>query len=396
MLTLSPRQARTLLVRYHNLDGMDALKGLEGVKAVMRRLGTIQYDPLDVVGRNADLALQARVRGYRRDMLRRLLYQDHFLVDGYDKEMCIYLARDFGAFAPQRAIHAEGIRRWLEGRGQGEGFEMIDQVLSIIREKGPCALTDIPLGASGDYNWGPRRPSGAAMEYLFRLGRLCVADKAGTQRRFDLAERVLPPDCLAVPDLEGDAFDDWYVLRRVRCVGLLWGRNGPAWQGCVVSSVGRRSAALDRLRDQGRLIPCCVGDLRETFYAVPEALEGMDAYPARPRARFLAPLDNLMWDRDMIEALYGFRYRWEVYTPVNKRQYGYYALPVLYGDRLVARLDAESVARAGCFRLRGWWWEDGVRPGKGMLAALEWEMRRFAEYLEVPCDEGNMDWLTRA
>ena len=160
MLELTNRQARRLLVRYHNLDGADRFAGLEGARAVMDRLGTIQFDPLNVVGRNADLALQARVRGYRPEHLRRLLYEEHALVDGYDKEMCIYTARDFGNFAPQRALHAADTRRWLAGRGQGEAFDMLDDILAIIREKGPCALTDIPLGESKDFGWGPRRPSG--------------------------------------------------------------------------------------------------------------------------------------------------------------------------------------------------------------------------------------------
>ena len=123
MLTLTNRQVRDLLIRYHNLDGADRFRGIEGVRAVMDRLGTIQYDPLNVVGRNADLVLQARVRGYRPEMLQRLLYLDHWLVDGYDKEMCVYTARNFGDYAPQRRLHARDARNWLEGRGQGEAFE---------------------------------------------------------------------------------------------------------------------------------------------------------------------------------------------------------------------------------------------------------------------------------
>ena len=85
MLTLTNREARALLVRYHNLDGADRFRGIDGARAVMDRLGTIQFDPLNVVGRNADLVLQARVQGYRPDMLQALLYRDRFLVDGYDK-----------------------------------------------------------------------------------------------------------------------------------------------------------------------------------------------------------------------------------------------------------------------------------------------------------------------
>ena len=396
MRTLTSRQARQLLVRYHNLDGRDGFRGIAGVRAVMDRLGTLQFDPLNVAGRNADLALQARVRDYRPEQLRALLYDEHFLVDGYDKEMCMYTARDFGAFAPQRALHAADARAWLEGRGQGEAFDMLEVILSAIRERGPLSLTDIPMGESKDFGWGPRRPSGAAIEYLFRSGRLCVADKSGTQRRFDLTERVLSPECLITPKRDAQAFADWYTLRRVRCVGLVWGRAGGAWQGYVVSDNAARRAALDRLCEAGQLAPVRVEGRSETFYAPPEALDMAEtAAPAR-QARFIAPLDNLMWDRAMVEALFGFRYRWEVYTPVSKRQYGYYVLPVLYGSRFVARFDPEPAGKAGCFRLRGWWWEPDARPSRAMLEAVEIAMGRFAAFLGVPCAPENMDLVRRA
>ena len=309
--------------------------------------------------------------------------------------MCVYVARDFPDFAPQRALHAEDARRWLTNRGQGEAFDMLDDILAVIREKGPCRLTDIALGASKDYGWGPRKPSGAAMEYLFRAGRLCISGKTGTQRHFDLAERVLPPECLAPVERDAAAFAEWYVRRRVAGVGLLWGRRGGAWQGYVVSEERARRAALARLVVRGELIPCHIEDQREMFYAVPEALAALDRLDRRPSVRFIAPLDNLLWDRDMLEALFGFRYRWEVYTPVAKRQYGYYVLPVLYGSRFVARFEPEPVNQAGCLRVKGWWWEDGVRVSRAILEAVEAALRRFARYLGVSCTPENMDAVRR-
>ena len=396
MLTLTNRQARALLVRYHNLDGADGFRGLDGARAVMGRLGTIQFDPLNVAGRNPDLVLQARVRGYRPDHLRSLLYEERFLTDGYDKEMCIYTAKDFAAFAPIRAMRSADARRWLEGRGQGEAFDMLDDVLDIIRRRGPSSLSDIPIGESKDFGWGPRRPSGAAIEYLFTSGRLCVSDKAGIQRRFDLAENVLPAAFLAPVEREGDAFADWYVKRRLGCVGLLWDRRGGAWQGYVVGNDATRKAALNRLSERGEIVPCRVEGIRAQFYALPEAVSMLEGAVRRPTVRFIAPLDNLMWDRDMVEALFAFRYRWEVYTPVVKREYGYYVLPVLYGDRFVARFEPENVSKAGCLRVKGWWWEDGVRVSAALLSAVEAALARFSRFLGVESAPGNMDAVRNA
>ena len=396
MLTITNRQARQALVRWHNLDGADGFRGLDGARSLMDRLGTIQFDPLNVAGRNPDLVLQARVRNYCPEHLRRLLYEERHLVDGFDKEMCIYTARDFPAFAPIRARRASDGRRWLEGRGQGEAFVMLEDILSIIESRGPSSLSDIPIGESKDFGWGPRRPSGAAIEYLFAAGRLCVSDKAGTQRRFDLTERVLPPECLAPIERDEDAFADWYVKRRLGCVGLLWDRRGGAWQGYVVGDDKARKAALERLSDRGEIVPLRVEGQRARFYALPEVIEGMDDISRRPSCRFIAPLDNLMWDRDMIQALFGFRYRWEVYTPIDKREYGYYVLPVLYGSRFVARFEPESVSKAGCLQIKAWWWEDGVRVSDAMLNAVEAALVRFAKFLGVDNRAGNMDIVRSA
>ena len=396
MIELSQRQAREALVRWHNLDGADGFRGLDGARAVMDRLGTIQFDPLNVAGRNAELVLQARVRGFKPEHLRRLLYEERFLVDGFDKEMCIYTAKDFPAFAPIRARRSEDGRRWMEGRGQGEGFQMLDEVLDIIRHRGPSSLSDIPIGESKDFGWGPRRPSGAAIEYLFAAGKLCVSDKAGVQRLFDLTERVLPPKCLKAVERSPEDFEDWYVKRRLGCVGLMWDKRGGAWQGYVVGDDRARKAALSRLSERGEIVPCRVEGQKVPFYALPEVIDGISGDNRRPSCRFIAPLDNLMWDRAMIEALFGFRYRWEVYTQVSKREYGYYVLPVLYGSRFVARFEPEPVGKANCLRVKAWWWEDGVRASRAMLTAVEAALVRFARFLDVENDPENMTIVSKA
>ena len=163
----------------------------------------------------------------------------------------------------------------------------------------------------------------------------------------------------------------------------------------MLSQESLRKPALERLSERGALVRCRIEGRRETFYALPHALELLDRPARAPHARFIAPLDNLLWDRDMVEALFGFKYRWEVYTPLAKRQYGYYVLPVLYGNRFVARFDPEPASRAGQFRVKSWWWEDGIRPSRTMLAEIEREMRRFAAYLGMPSAPENMDAVRR-
>ena len=110
-------------------------------------------------------------------------------------------------------------------------------------------------------------------------------------------------------------------------------------------------------------------------------------------ARFLAPLDNLMWDRQMLQKLFDFEYRWEVYTPAPKRKYGYYVLPVLYNGNFVARFEPEYASKTGKFIVKNWWWEDRVEPDRKMREAIEKEMERFASFLQVENSADNVKKL---
>lgn len=109
--------------------------------------------------------------------------------------------------------------------------------------------------------------------------------------------------------------------------------------------------------------------------------------------RFIAPLDNIMWDRQMLEAMFNFTYRWEVYTPVAKRKYGYYVLPVLYNDQFVARFEAEPINKAKEFIVKNWWWEPEIKPDDDMKEAIVKEMARFSGFLGVQNSKDNLSKL---
>ena len=104
---------------------------------------------------------------------------------------------------------------------------------------------------------------------------------------------------------------------------------------------------------------------------------------AKSYTRFIAPLDNMIWDRKMTEALFDFTYSWEVYTPVAKRKFGYYVLPVLYNGNFIARFEAEPVRETGEFIIKNWWWEPGIEPMDDMKDSIVKEMVHFAEFLQV-------------
>ena len=159
MRTISKQQAARFLLLHHGLIGPYRYTGKDGALAFIRSVGSIQYDPVDVCGRNAELVLQARVKGFRKEMLQELLYQDRKLIDFWDKCMAIFPVEDWPYFARKRnapIYNVEALTPTLDG------------VRQTIRENGPCCSEDVPNGKTKiRWPWGTAPVGRAALEALF-------------------------------------------------------------------------------------------------------------------------------------------------------------------------------------------------------------------------------------
>ena len=385
-LRLTKPEARRFLVRYHGLDACaQSWSGRDGIIEYMRRVGAMQYDPLDVVGRNPDLVLQSRIAGYRRAMLEELLYRDRALVDNWDKQMSIHLAAEWPHRARVRAAHADAVRGWLHWRNSGAALEQLGRVRDALAALGPALPAALGFGAVDNKSgWGSRNAAGAALEYLSAQGAAGIHSRRNTQKIFDLIERLLPADLLAAPDPFADDRDFllWYAARRIDAVGLAANRNGGTWLVHLLDSVEKRAPLLEELAESGRLRRVEIDGIKTAYY-MPAACEHFLDMPEiqEPEIRFLAPLDNLIFDRKLIEQLFDFKYGWEVYTPESKRQYGYYVLPVLYGDQLIARFEPAPHRGRAKLEIKAWWWEPGIRQTPKLRSAVAAAKKRFQSYL---------------
>lgn len=381
-----------MLCRYHNLDGAEKLRGKEGAEKMMRRIHSVQYDPLNVVARNADLVLQARVEDYKESFLCDLLYGEHKLVDGFDKEMCVYESKDFARFRHVRGEHEKHVVSMLQYRNQLGALDILDDVRDFVEKHGRTGTKDISIGEARESRWGHKKLSSAALDYLFNSGELCVAAKRGTQKYFDLTERVLESkDLRCDENLTIEEFLEWYVERRIQSVGFLWNKSGGAWQGHFLSENEIRNSTLQTLLEKNKIDEMQIEGIKEPFYVSKNFQKYMKCQASGIYARFLAPLDNILWDRKMLETLFDFAYRWEVYTPAAKRKFGYYVLPVLCDGQFVARFEAEPIHEAGEFVIKNWWWEQGIKVNDEMKECIAQEMERFARFLQVNNSEKNIE-----
>lgn len=384
--TISKEQARRFMLAYHSLWPPRQLAGKQGALQFMQTVRCVQFDPVNVVGWNPDLVFQSRVGDYTSKMLDDLLYADRLLWDGFDKVGSIILVEDWPAFARRREHYHE--HAWLP---EEQALKLHPLILDAIRERGPLSSIDLEQQESVGGYWGfPIRAERAALENLYNMGEVGIHHRVGTRRYFDLIKRLLPPAILEHGD-PNDTLEDyqnWHVLRRVASLGLAHASGTEAWQGIFGVKGLERRALLRALVERGDLQDIAVeGIPRQVFYMRASDANLLEALPPQSmpeaRAALLAPLDNLLWDRNLVRWIFDFDYVWEVYKPAHKRSYGHYVLPVLYGDRFVARCEPVLDRKANQLVLRNWWWEADVAPNEAMLVELRDCLAAFRDYLEV-------------
>jgi uncharacterized protein YcaQ len=383
---LTEYQARRFLLAHQRLWPPRSLVGKEGLLDFIRHVGCIQFDPINVVGRNPDLVLQARIADYQPQLLESLLYEERRLWDGWDKQASIYAVEDWPNFQRRR----DQMGMWHKNSDRGHMPE-VDDILATVVEQGPLSSLELKDRGVIDWAWGrPASVARAALETLYERGSIGVSHRVGSRRYYDPVDRLVTSDLLACPDPHQslEDYQAWHILRRIGGLGLASMRAGEYWLGILGVQSRERRPILVRLIEEGSVEQIRVEGLpRETFFirqgdmVILETLERQSAGPAK--AAFLAPLDNFLWDRRRLKDLFGFEYKWEVYTPAKDRKYGYYVLPVLYGDQLVARVDFGFDKREHRLTLVNWWWESGVNQGEELEYALLKCLKDFYNYLQV-------------
>jgi uncharacterized protein len=380
---VSAEAARRFLVARHLLaPPRSVVGGPEAVLEVFRRLGSIQFDPLAVAGRNHDLVLHARVADYDPLWCEELLYGRRELFEAYNKGLSLLPTSELPWFSVAWSVNAPGVLT--------ENLEAAERILERIRAEGPLSTLDFEQGEKVDWWWAPTNLVRAVLEAYAVTGVLGLARRNGNRRYYDLIERLFPAGLLGheVPLREQL---EHKLLSRFRAHGLL-GRSGSAelWLGTGYAKTDprrpdrpSRTELREQLLESGEIVPVDVEGVRGTRFVVRDELELLESPPEpQPAVTFLAPLDPLVWDRAFLRELFGFDYLWEVYVPERKRRWGYYVLPLLFRDRLVGRIEPR-IDRAGrAVQILGLWWEDGFAPRReeGFVGAMRAALRDYLRF----------------
>jgi uncharacterized protein YcaQ len=359
--------------------------------AVVDRFGYLQLDTVSVAGaRSHALVLLARLEGMDAALGESLLVPGAPLFEGWGHAAC-WMPLDLWPHFEfrRRGFRAHPSTREVTGRHR----RIVEGILRRAREEGPFRASDLEGERPGG-GWWAHSPAKRAAEALWRTGDLAVRERRGFLRVYDLAERVIPEEVRrrSVPEEEAlrvlvlRAFEGhgWAEERTVRATWCLRARH-PAYR-----------AALRSLEEEGALVRCALEegrDRRRTGWIRPADLEAAARLrrwrPEEERGVLLTPFDPLLWDRARVRTLFGFEQILEIYVPPARRRFGYFCLPVLAGERLVARVDLRADRAAGLLRVRSLHFERAGprgRPPAADRAAAAGAVARLAVSLGLRPD----------
>jgi uncharacterized protein YcaQ len=374
MSTISTkRKMRRIALQAQGLVGKHPFgRGPGAVLKAIRHLGYVQIDTISVVQRAHHHVLWTRVPGYRPTMLDKLVADKQ--VFEYWFHAAAYLPMEDFRFALPR-MHAikSGQKHWFRDTSE----KLMREVTARIRAEGPLMARDFSDAAKGKTGWWDWKPAKQALEQLFIQGDLIVVGREGFQKRYDLTERALPDDIdTRFPDFGEQA--KHLIDTSLRANGFAsrksftYLRKGSELRTAVAEEIAARVDAKSLL---------ALGDTFDGYYALPDAMD-----TATPRVgktvKLLSPFDNSVIQRERLNTVFDFDYQIECYVPAAKRTYGYFCLPVLYGDQLVGRIDCKAHRKES--RLNVVSLHSEPKPDDTLIAALGDALNAFALFNE--CD----------
>lgn len=346
---ISRTVARRLAIVAQGLAGPRPRADAKGIMDVVSRLGCLQLDPINIVARSHLLVLWSRLGPYDPGLLDRLLWQERRLFEYWAHAASIVLTQDYPIHQMRMRSYGKGSDSWSQqiSAWMQQNEALRTSILSALQQRGPLRSRDFedPVQVAWQSSgWTNGRTVGRMLDFLWTQGHILVARRVGAQRWWDLAERCLPPVCISQEPLADHEVVCAAAQKALRALGVATAQE-------VTEHFTRHrypglAEALTHLEATGRILRVRVleqgKELAGPWFVHAEwlpVLEQLEQQVWEPRTTLLSPFDNLICDRERTAHLFDFTYRSEIYTPKDKRQFGYYVMPILSGDQLIGRID---------------------------------------------------------
>ena len=394
-ITISKQTARRFVLGKQGLWPGRRWKGKRGTFNALRTCEAVQLDPLNVVGRSQDIVLHSRVLDYKSDYLEQALYKDREFFD-YGGWLAVYPMSEL----PYWRVQMEGRRH--QKRVEDfvlSNWELFEQVRAALRERGPLGNRDFTGKSLGSWNYRGRKETSLVLYDMWLYGELMMHHRNGFDRVYDFRENIAPKEYDYIASTR--EAEEFFVRKSIAFMGL---KRESTMRSPELNNYMRRDYSpvevrkiMEEKKASGVLAQVQVEGGRETYLVLAEDVPALDSLEKgkipkgwNPKetttleeVTFLSPLD-IVSARGRAQKLFDFDYKWEVYVPAPKRRWGYYVLPILYGDDLVARLDPKLNRETMTLQIKGFWYEDDA-PVKDMYFAnaLAKGLGRFAKFVEA-------------
>lgn len=376
--TLKINEARAIALKSQLLDSKEKLSsGIEGVNSTIRTLGYVQIDTISVVERAHHHVLWTRNKDYRKEMLHELQTQKRKIFEYWGHAASYLPMEDYRFYLHRMKSFPDGWNYWTKDLYE-QSKKMMAQVLERIRKEGPLSSADFESEKNRKQDsWWDWKPAKTALEMLFWKGDLMVKERKNFQRIYDLTERVLPSWVdTSTPDM-GDV-GRFLIHRALNAHGLA--RAKEIRDHIHLADLKTIEAVLRDMVETEEVLSVKMENTDNMeYYLLPGTLEKTGARKKiNMRLELLSPFDNLVIQRDRLKRIFDFDYQLECYVPSNKRKYGYFMLPVLWGNEFVAKLDPKAKRASNLLLVKKLLFEPGFKDYDAILSPLSILLRQYA------------------
>ena len=394
-INISKQTARRFVLGRQGLWPGRRWSGKHGTAVALRECEAVQLDPLNVTARSQDIVLHSRVLDYKPEYLYKVAYEERQFFD-YGGWLAMYPMEEL----PYWRVQMEGRRH----QKRVEDFvlsnlELFEHVRAALRERGPLGNRDFTGKSLDGWNYRGRKETSLVLYDMWLYGELMMHHREGFDRVYDFRENIAPKEYDYIAGIK--EAEEFFVRKSIAFMGL---KRESTMRSPELNNYMRRdySAAdvrkiMEEQKASGAFVQVQIEGGRETYLALAEDLPALESLEKgkipkgwKPKdsttleeVTFLSSLD-IVSARGRAQKLFDFDYKWEVYVPAEKRRWGYYVLPILYGDDLVARLDPKLDRTTMTLEIKGFWYEEDAPVKDADFAnALAKGLVRFAKFVEA-------------
>ncbi|NOS83629.1 MAG: winged helix-turn-helix domain-containing protein [Ignavibacteria bacterium] len=368
---ISIADARNLVISSQMLNSANGFKSKKDLLAIITRLGYIQIDTISIVERAHKHVLWTRLPEYRNEMLDELIDKDKKVFEFWDHAAAYLPMKHFRFTLPRKEMYAKKYKHW-----EKKNRKLLNFIIDRITNEGPLQSRDFEETKKRGL-WWDWKPAKEGLEFLFHTGRLVARARKSFQKVYDLPERFLPGNIdLTIP--ADEELSEHLIMKSIIANGL------SSEKELTYLRHHNRSATkitINRLIKEKKIIVVKVQEIEnEKYYSTKKILRTHISVVPENNVHILSPFDNLVIQRKRLQDIFGYDYLIECYVPAPKRKYGYFCLPVLYGNNFVGRIDTKADRKSGNFIVINEFWESNFKPDEGFITEYKLKLKELAGF----------------